>query len=87
MAKILDFQQNRVKKSVVELDQLTGVEFLKQMVIESEGIKKSPEYEIFFNAIKALKDSTNCENVELEFSAKVNQLTNSLVFNFKFNKA
>ena len=56
MAKILDFQQNRVKKSVVELDQLTGVEFLKQMVIESEGIKKSTEYEIFFTAIKALKD-------------------------------
>ena len=65
-----------------DLSQLTGEQFLKELVIAADNEDESAEYHTFLAALKALK--TVSLNTKLTMAVSLDNSEATLKFNFKF---
>jgi hypothetical protein len=65
-----------------DLNQLTGEQFLKELVTIADSQEESAEYKTFLAALKALRETTGGN--KLLMSVALDNTSQALMFNFKF---
>lgn len=70
-----------------DLSNKTGEELLKSLIICAKDSDKTPEYEVFMSAIKALHDSNEAAvESSLRMQVRYDREKQTVDFNFKFEK-
>jgi hypothetical protein len=65
-----------------DLNQLTGEQFLKELMLSCDNYEETEEYKIFMSALKALHE--NNSGTELVMQTKLDRTSSALSFHFKF---
>ena len=74
-------QLSEVRKQC-DLSQLTGEQFLKELMFSCDSYEETEEYKIFMSALKALRE--NNSGTELIMQTKLDRNGSALSFHFKF---